>query len=34
MEYQEIFEKVRDIIAEVLKIEQQEITLDFPLFKS
>ena len=34
MEYQEIFEKVRDIVAEVIKIEQQEITLDFPLFQS
>ncbi|MEH1856133.1 MAG: hypothetical protein V7L11_31720 [Nostoc sp.] len=34
MEYQEIFEKIRDIVAEVIKIEQQEITLDFPLFKS
>ncbi|MEH2414793.1 acyl carrier protein [Nostoc sp.] len=34
MEYQEIFEKVRDIVAEVIKIEQQEITLYFPLFQS
>ncbi|MEH1872596.1 hypothetical protein [Nostoc sp.] len=34
MEYQEIFEKVRDIVAEVIKIEQQEITFDFPLFQS
>ncbi len=33
MEYQEIFDKIKDIIAEVIKIEQQEISLDFPLFQ-
>jgi acyl carrier protein len=33
MEYQEIFDKVRDIVAEVIKIEQEKITLDFPLFQ-
>ncbi|MGI8502683.1 MAG: hypothetical protein ACR2LR_16340 [Hassallia sp.] len=33
MEYQEIFDKVRDIVAEVIKIDRQEITLDFSLFQ-
>ncbi|MEH2299859.1 MAG: hypothetical protein V7K88_12735 [Nostoc sp.] len=34
MEYQEIFDQVRDIVAEVTKSERQEITLDFSLFQS
>lgn len=34
MEYQEIFEQVRDIVAEVLKVDSQEINLDFPLFEA
>lgn len=32
MEHQEIFEKVRDIVAEELKINQEEINLDYRLF--
>ena len=32
MEHQEIFEKVRDIVAEELKINKEEINLDYRLF--
>jgi acyl carrier protein len=34
MDYQEIFEKVRYVIADVISIKCEDINLDFPLFDS